>query len=119
MYCRAVHGTPCTTGPSPVTNKVGGFRFLNNGHHGQYPVVALSGNAVVLFWNAECHVPSLRRLPWPSRPEKFKLHHYRWSPPFDPALRRLIPSTACPTRKSSTSERLHGNQVQRRRFHLR
>jgi hypothetical protein len=56
--------------------KVGGFRFLINVHHGQYPVVALSGNAVVLPWNPECHVPSLRRPCWRSRAEKFKLHHY-------------------------------------------
>src|ERR1019366_7769077 len=40
--------------------KVGGFRFFINVHHGQYPVVALNGNAVVFPWNAECHAPSLR-----------------------------------------------------------
>ena len=48
----------------PVTSdklKVGGFRFLINVYHGQYPVLALSGNAVVLPWNAECHVPRLCR----------------------------------------------------------
>ena len=57
--------------------KVGSFRFLINVHHGQYPVVALSGNAVVLPWNAECHVPSLRRPYRHSRGGNFKLHHYR------------------------------------------
>ena len=57
--------------------KVGGFRFLINVHHGQYPVVALSGNAVVLPWNTECHADSLRRSCWRSTAEKFKLHHYR------------------------------------------
>jgi hypothetical protein len=57
--------------------KVGGFRFLINVHHGQYPVMALSGNAVVLPWNTECHADSLRRSCWRSRAQKFKLHHYR------------------------------------------
>src|ERR1022692_3679094 len=52
--------------------KVGGFRFLINVHHGQYPVVALSGNAIVLPWNAECHVPSLRRPYRHSRGREFQ-----------------------------------------------
>ena len=56
--------------------KVGGFRFLINVHHGKYPVVALSGNAVMLPWNAECHGDSLRRSFWGSRGQKFKLHYY-------------------------------------------
>jgi hypothetical protein len=32
--------------------KVGSFLFLINVHDGQYSMVALSGNAVVLPWNA-------------------------------------------------------------------
>jgi hypothetical protein len=36
--------------------KIGGFCLIINVHNGQYPIVALNGNAVMCLRNSECHV---------------------------------------------------------------
>src|ERR1039457_3111632 len=57
--------------------KVGGFRFLINVHHGQYPVLALGGNGSGFLGmrSAMSQVYAVRT--GIQGGENFKLHHYR------------------------------------------